>query len=82
LKVLRFAAHRITGRLYPDNKFHAYKGYRQPSGATTMKYRWRANSKYQLSLNDGAFTDIYGDKNKKFYKPFTVDKPENYSSLP
>ncbi|MBD1363435.1 Ig-like domain-containing protein [Mucilaginibacter sp. ZT4R22] len=46
-----------------------------------MKYRWRVNSKYQLSLNDGAFTDIYGDKNKKFYKPFTIDKPENYSQL-
>ncbi|WP_162276820.1 Ig-like domain-containing protein [Mucilaginibacter pedocola] len=46
-----------------------------------MKYRWRVNSKYQLVLNDGAFTDIYGDKNKKGGKNFTVDKPENYSQL-
>ncbi|MEO7215013.1 Ig-like domain-containing protein [Mucilaginibacter sp.] len=46
-----------------------------------LKYRWRVNSKYQIGLNEGAFTDIYGDKNKKFAKPFTVDKPENYSQL-
>jgi hypothetical protein len=47
----------------------------------TMKYRWRANSKYQLNLTDGAFTDIYGDKSKRSGKPFTIDKPENYSQL-
>lgn len=46
-----------------------------------MKYRWRVNSKYQLILNEGAFTDIYGDKSKKGIKPFTIDKPENYSQL-
>jgi hypothetical protein len=46
-----------------------------------MKYRWRVNSKYQLTLNEGAFIDIYGDKNRKSAKPFTVDKPENYSQL-
>ena len=47
-----------------------------------MKYRWRVNSKYQIVLNEGAFTDIYGDKSKKSIKPaFTVDKPENYSQL-
>lgn len=46
-----------------------------------VKYRWRANSKYQLLLNEGAFTDIYGDKNKRTAKQFTADKPENYSQL-
>nr|WP_294942235.1 Ig-like domain-containing protein [uncultured Mucilaginibacter sp.] len=46
-----------------------------------MKYRWRVNSKYQLTLDEGAFTDIYGDKSKKSFKQFTVDKPENYSQL-
>jgi hypothetical protein len=46
-----------------------------------LKYRWRANSKYVLTINDDAFVDIYGDKNKKAIKAFTADKPENYSQL-
>lgn len=46
-----------------------------------LKYRWRPNSKYQLTLNEGAFTDIYGDKNKRSNRQFTGDKPENYSQL-
>jgi hypothetical protein len=47
----------------------------------TLKYRWRQNAKYELDFAAGAFTDIYGDKNKYTFKKFTVDKPENYSSL-
>lgn len=47
----------------------------------TLKYRWRQNAKYELIFADGAFTDIYGDKNKYTFKKFQVDKPENYSSL-
>lgn len=47
----------------------------------TLKYRWRQNAKYELVFAAGAFTDIYGDKNKYSFKRFTVDKPENYSSL-
>jgi hypothetical protein len=46
-----------------------------------LKYRWRQNSKYELVFNAGAFTDIYGDKNKYAAKKFQPDKPENYSSL-
>ena len=46
-----------------------------------IKYRWRPNSKYLLLLNEGAFTDIYGEKNKRAAKAFTGDKPENYSQL-
>ncbi|RFZ82756.1 hypothetical protein DYU05_11325 [Mucilaginibacter terrenus] len=46
-----------------------------------LKYRWRQNSKYQLIFNEGAFTNIYGDKNKRTSKAFTADKPENYSQL-
>ncbi|AMR30966.1 hypothetical protein A0256_05760 [Mucilaginibacter sp. PAMC 26640] len=46
-----------------------------------LKYRWRANSKYQLLLNEGAFTDLYGEKNKRSTRQFTGDKPENYSQL-
>jgi len=47
----------------------------------TLKYRWRQNAKYELIFNPGAFTDIYGDKNKFTSKKFQPDKPENYSSL-
>ncbi|SEP46152.1 Ig-like domain-containing protein [Mucilaginibacter sp. OK283] len=47
----------------------------------TLKYRWRQNAKYELIFNPGAFTDIYGDKNKYASKKFQPDKPENYSSL-
>ncbi|SDE74890.1 Ig-like domain-containing protein [Mucilaginibacter pineti] len=47
----------------------------------TLKNRWRENVKYELIFNDGAFTDIYGDKNKRVSKKFTLDKIENYSNL-
>ena len=46
-----------------------------------LKYRWRANSRYQLIFSYGAFTTIYGDKNKRQGIPFQLDKPENYSQL-
>jgi hypothetical protein len=46
-----------------------------------IKYRWRVGSKYQLVLNEAAFTDIYGDKNKRTGINFEADKPENYSQL-
>jgi hypothetical protein len=46
-----------------------------------LKYRWRANSKYELTLNEGAVTNIYTDKNKRAAIKFTADKPENYSVL-
>ncbi|MDO3626754.1 Ig-like domain-containing protein [Mucilaginibacter sp. BT774] len=47
----------------------------------TFNYRWKANSRYQLIFNEGALTSIYGDKNKKFLKPFQLDKPDNYGPL-
>jgi len=46
-----------------------------------LKYRWRQGSKYEIILNENAFTSIYGDKNKRLQKKFQVDKTENYSSL-
>ena len=46
-----------------------------------INYKWKPDSKYILSIADGTFTTILGVKNKKFYKPFLVDKPENYSTL-
>ena len=47
----------------------------------TIKYRWKPKSVYQLTIEDGAFTTIYGDKNKRQYKKFTIGKPENFSNL-
>jgi hypothetical protein len=47
----------------------------------TLKYAWRQNAKYELSFAEGAFTDIYGDKNKFAGKKFQADKPENYGTV-
>ncbi|MDB5133334.1 MAG: hypothetical protein JWR02_3083 [Mucilaginibacter sp.] len=48
----------------------------------TLKYRWKQNDNYTLTINEAAFTDIYGDKNKRVPpRRFKVDKPENYSVL-
>ncbi|MBL4675426.1 MAG: Ig-like domain-containing protein [Mucilaginibacter sp.] len=46
-----------------------------------LKYRFRAGRKYQLTINESAFTDIYGDKNKLAGVNFEGDKQENYSQL-
>ncbi|QEM13209.1 Ig-like domain-containing protein [Mucilaginibacter rubeus] len=46
-----------------------------------IKYRWREASKYELIINDGALTDIYGDKNKRLSKKFQINKLDNYSQL-
>jgi len=46
-----------------------------------LKYRWKQNTRYELSLAEEALTDIYGDKNKELTKRFLVDKPENYGTL-
>ncbi|QEM06873.1 hypothetical protein DIU31_026450 [Mucilaginibacter rubeus] len=46
-----------------------------------LKYRWRETSKYELVLNEGALTDIYGDKNKRLSKKFQINKLDNYSQL-
>ncbi|MDB4901067.1 MAG: hypothetical protein JWQ63_348 [Mucilaginibacter sp.] len=47
----------------------------------TLLYRWKQNANYTLTINEGAFTDIYGDKNRRVLRRFQVDKPENYSLL-
>ncbi|WP_428327803.1 Ig-like domain-containing protein [Mucilaginibacter sp.] len=47
----------------------------------TLNYRWKQIDNYVLTINEGAFTDIYGDKNKRTVRKFQVDKPENYSLL-
>lgn len=46
-----------------------------------LNYRWKQNDNYTLTFNEGAITDIYGDRNKKTFKRFQLDKSENYSLL-
>ncbi|HEY4198032.1 MAG TPA: Ig-like domain-containing protein [Mucilaginibacter sp.] len=47
----------------------------------TLTYNFKPDSRYQLVFNEGTLTSIYGDKNKKFIKPFQVDKTSNYGEL-
>ncbi len=46
-----------------------------------IKYRWRQGAAYKIVLNEGAFIDIYGDKNKTSIRKFAINKPENYGTL-
>jgi hypothetical protein len=46
-----------------------------------LLYRWKQNAKYTLTLNEGAFIDMYGDKSKYSLRRFQQDKVENYSQL-
>lgn len=47
-----------------------------------LKYRWKQNDNYTLTIENGAVTDIYGDKNKRPpARKFNIDKQENYSLL-
>ncbi len=47
----------------------------------TLKYRFKQKSSYVLDIDENAFTSIFGDKNKKQGKRFTISKPENFSNL-
>jgi len=47
----------------------------------TLKYRWKQKAAYQLIIEDAAFTSIYGDKNKRQFKKFSIGKPESFSNL-
>ncbi len=46
-----------------------------------LLYKWHQVNNYTLIFNADAFTDIYGDKNRRVTKRFNIDKPENYSLL-
>jgi len=47
-----------------------------------LKYRWKQNDTYTLTIENSAVTDIYGEKNKRPpIKKFNIDKQENYSLL-
>jgi hypothetical protein len=46
-----------------------------------IKYKWKEDSRYILSMDEGAMTYLSGDKSKKFVKSFLIDKSANYSTL-
>lgn len=46
-----------------------------------LTYPFRIGKKYQIELNEGAFTAITGLKNKAYQKTFSADDPENYGNL-
>ena len=47
----------------------------------TLKYHWKQDAKYSLFLDEGSFLNIYGQKNTKYLKKFTIDRVDNYSTL-
>jgi len=46
-----------------------------------LNYKWRQNANYILTLNEGALTGYFGEKNKKIIRKFKIEKPENYGQL-
>jgi uncharacterized protein (DUF2141 family) len=47
----------------------------------TIKHAWKQKAAYVLTLNESSFIDIYGDKNKKQTRNFSIAKPESFSNL-
>ncbi|RYE26897.1 MAG: hypothetical protein EOP42_20045, partial [Sphingobacteriaceae bacterium] len=47
----------------------------------TLKYPWKADKHYDVVLNEGAFIDIFSNKNKKNTISFQLNKEENYGSM-
>jgi len=46
-----------------------------------LRYNWRPKHDYELTLEEGAFTGFFGDKNKKITKTFTMDESENFGNI-
>lgn len=46
-----------------------------------LKYPWKAGKHYDVVLNEGAFIDIYGNRNKKSSIVFQLNKEESYGTL-
>lgn len=70
--------------LYEDSVAVSNLNFTRDTGSLKkfhISYHWKPDSRYILNLDEGAFTDIYGDKSKRYPKAFQVDKIENYSTL-
>lgn len=63
-----------------DVSFTATKDLVNPK-IINLKHNWRQGAAYKITINEGAVTDIYGDKNKTAIRKFRINKPENYGTL-
>lgn len=46
-----------------------------------LRYAWRPKRDYTLTLEEGAFTGFFSDKNKSVTKNFTMDATENFGDI-
>lgn len=46
-----------------------------------LRYNWRPKRNYQLTLEEGAFTGFFGDKNKSVDRSFTLDEADNFGDI-
>ena len=46
-----------------------------------LRYGWRPERDYSLTLEEGAFLGFFSDKNKSVTKTFTMDKTENFGDI-
>lgn len=62
-------------------KFAAVKDTGSAGKSFSIKYTWKPKAAYQLVLQEGAITDIYGDKNKLQVKKFSIAPADSYTNL-
>lgn len=46
-----------------------------------LRYNWRPKRDYTLTLEEGAFSGFFADKNKPVTKTFTMDETENFGNI-
>ncbi|WP_244518695.1 Ig-like domain-containing protein [Parapedobacter composti] len=46
-----------------------------------LRYNWRPKRDYQLTIEEGAFSGYFGDKNKELSKTFTMDDAANFGDI-
>src|SRR5690606_26323529 len=46
-----------------------------------LRYNWRPKRDYILTIDDGAFTGFFSDKNKSITKTFTMDETEDFGDI-
>lgn len=46
-----------------------------------IRYNWRPKLNYELTLEEGAFTGFFSDKNKSVTKRFTMDETNNFGDI-
>lgn len=46
-----------------------------------IRYNWRPKRNYELTLEEGAFTGFFSDKNTSVTKRFTMDETDNFGDI-